>query len=57
MAFLEGAKNLNWIVGTIRSSGLRGDRLAEVFDGLRHCGDQGRHAEAEAACRRQGWLP
>jgi hypothetical protein len=57
MAFLEGDKSLNWLLGVVRSSGVRGSRLSEVFDGLRDYGDRGRYEEAAAACRRHGWLP
>jgi hypothetical protein len=55
-AFLEGKKTLNWVVGMVRSSGVRGQRLTEVFDSLKNYSDPSRHQEAFAACREQGWL-
>jgi hypothetical protein len=33
-AFLENRKNLNWSVGMVRSSGVRGRALRGVFDNL-----------------------
>jgi hypothetical protein len=56
MAFLDGEKNLNWIVGVIRESGIRGQRLAEVFERLEEYGDAERYQEALSACREQGWI-
>lgn len=55
-AYLEGAKTLNWIIGVIGSSGVRGNRLVEVFDRLRGYGDQVRYLEAKRACEDQGWM-
>jgi len=55
-AFLEGRKNLNWIVGVIRSSGVRGPRLSEVFRELQDYGDRKRFGAAYQACQAQGWL-
>jgi hypothetical protein len=55
-AFLEGKKTLNWLVGMVRSSGLKGQRLTEVFDNLKGYGDPARYQEALAACREQDWL-
>jgi hypothetical protein len=45
-----------WVVGMLRSSGVRGQRLAEVFDNLKDYGDLARYQEAFTACREQGWL-
>lgn len=55
-AYLEGAKTLNWIIGVIRSSGVRGNRLVDVFDRLRGYGDSVRYLEAKRACEDQGWM-
>ena len=58
--FIEGKKNLNWVVGMIRSAGVRGPRLVGVFknlkDYVKDYGDTARYDEALAACREQGWL-
>lgn len=57
MAFLDGEKTLNWIIGVIRSSGVRGSRLTEIFENLRgYEGNPVRYQEARTACREQGWL-
>ena len=55
-AFLEGKQNLNWIIGVIRSSGVRGQRLSEIFDGLKGYGNSDRYSKALSACQEQGWL-
>lgn len=31
----EGNQNLNWVIGTVRSSGVRGQELEAIFDWLR----------------------
>jgi hypothetical protein len=51
-AFLEDTKNLNWLLGMIRSSGVRGTRLVEIFENLRDYGNRQRYEEAVVACRR-----
>lgn len=56
-AFLEGHKDRNWLLGMIRSSGVRGARLVEVFQNLRGYGNGQRYQEAVLDCRLQGWLP
>jgi len=55
-AYLEGKKNLNWIMGVIRESGVRGSRLAEVFDRLRGYGDPHRYHQVKKACEDQEWI-
>ncbi len=55
-AFLEGKQNLNWVLGVIRSSAVRGRRLSEIFDGNKGYGNSERYREALSACRDQGWL-
>lgn len=56
LAFLDGKRNLNWIIGVIRSSGMRGQRLSEVFERQKRYGNSERHREALSACHEQGWL-
>ena len=56
MAFLQGKKTLNWLLGTIRSSGVRGERLSELFESLQHYGESDRHVQAASASREQGLL-
>lgn len=55
-AYLEGRKNLNWIMGVIRTSGVRGSRLVEAFERLRGYGDPVRYLQAKRACEDQGWM-
>lgn len=56
MAFLDDKKNLMWLLGVIRSSGVTGPRLQEVFTALKGYGNPMRYQEAHSACRAQGWL-
>jgi len=57
MAFLDGEQSLDWIVGVIGSSGIHGERLAEIFNELRdYPGDPARYEQALEACREKGWL-
>lgn len=55
-AYLEGKKNLNWVVGVIRESGVRGARLADIFERFRDYGDPVRYLQAKKACEDQGWI-
>ncbi len=55
-AYLDGKKNLNWIIGVIRSSGVRGQLLMRVFEELKDYGDKRRWEEALEACRRKGMI-
>lgn len=55
-AFLEGKKNLSWILGVIGSSGLCGRRLSEIFEGLKGYGNSERYRKALSACQEQGWF-
>jgi hypothetical protein len=55
-AFLNGSKNLTWLLGTIESSGVQGARLAEIFESLRDYGNRQRYEVAVLACHQQGWL-
>lgn len=54
MAFLEGEKNLNWIAGVVKSSGVKGEKLKEIFDGLKGYGDMARYQQAYQECRERG---
>ena len=62
MTFLEGKKNLNWIIldnwiiGVIRSSGLIGGKLQKLFDELRDYGDNERHFLVHQKCKKEGIL-
>ena len=57
-AFLRNSKNLNWIKGVIRSSGVLyyGGMLQEIFDGLRRYESLPRYQEILKECRKEGWL-
>lgn len=55
-AFLEGKKNLNWIIKVIESSGMHGLLLSEIFESLKGYGNFERYREALSACRDKGWL-
>jgi hypothetical protein len=56
MAFLKGKKTLNWIIGIIRSSGVRGRELEEIFKQLQGYGSQERLQQAHEQCHKEGWL-
>jgi len=55
-AFLEDKKNLNWVLGMIKSSGVRDQRLKEIFDRLQPYGNPERYKEVISACRNREWL-
>ncbi len=55
-AYLDGKKGLKWILGVVRSSGVRGELLMRVFEELESYGDRRRWEEALEACRRRGLL-
>lgn len=59
MAYLEGSKNLNWIIGAIRWSvkeGLTLSDLSQLFERLQDYGDAHRYRQAKAACEERGWI-
>lgn len=56
IAYLKGKKGLNWVVGAIQSSEVRGSRLAQIFEELQDCGDSDRYLRARTSCADQGWL-
>lgn len=53
-AFLEGNKSLNWIVGVIVSSRVRGEKLKVIFKELVSCADRSRFEEVRKACEDLG---
>ena len=59
MAFWEGEKyskepmTLNWIIAVITSSGVRGDKLREIFNELRDYGDRGRFISVLERCEKE----
>lgn len=55
-AFLDGKKNLSWILSVIESSGVRGRGLSEIFEGHKGYGNSERYRKILSACRDQGWL-
>jgi len=64
MTFLEGGlytrdhkpQSINWIIGVIQSSGIRGSELMSAFQRLNRYGDPTRHSNAFAECQRHGWF-
>jgi len=58
MAFLEGKKNLNWIKGVIRVSGIlrRKEKLKMIFYQLKGYGDPSRYQAILEECKREGWM-
>ena len=56
MAFLEGEQSLNWIVGVIRSSGMRGFPLQQILNRYKQYGDPERFYFTVETCRENGWL-
>ncbi|MHA1608528.1 MAG: hypothetical protein ACTSUJ_00810 [Candidatus Njordarchaeales archaeon] len=56
IAYLDGKKNLNWILGVIRSAGLRGEPLMRIFKELESYGRKDRWEKALEACRKKGML-
>ncbi len=56
MAFVEGKQTLNWIIGILRRSGLRGRALEEVFQRLQGFGDQDRLQQVREQCQKEGWF-
>ncbi len=54
IAYLDGKNSLKWILGVIRSSGVRGDLLMRVFKELESYGDRKLWEEALDAYKRKG---
>lgn len=55
-SFLEGSKDLNWIMGTVRISGIRGQELQDIFSLLQDYGDTVRWNNAYKHCQQEGWI-
>lgn len=57
-AFLNGKKELNWIKGTIKNSGVLHHKgmLKEIFDGLRRYSGLPRYQSILKECQKEGWL-
>jgi len=57
-AFLEGKKELNWIKGTIKNSGVLHHKgmLEEIFDGLRRYSGLARYQSIFKECQKEDWL-
>jgi len=56
MAFLKGEKTINWIIGVIKSSGIRREKLKVIFDRLQNYGDKKRFNLALEKCKEQGLI-
>ncbi len=56
MAFVEGKQTLNWIIGVIRHSGIRGRALEEIFQRLQGFGSTERLQQVREQCHQEGWL-
>ena len=57
-AFLEGEKNLNWIMGVIRGSDVLKyeGRLREIFDDLGCYEKSPRYQQIVRDCERESWF-
>lgn len=57
-AFLDGKRNLNWIKGTIKHSGVQQYKgmLQDIFDGLRRYSGLTRYQSILKECQKEGWL-
>jgi hypothetical protein len=56
MAFLKGEQSLNWTTGVIRSSGMIGFPLQQIFERYEQYGNPKRFHLVMEACRENGWL-
>lgn len=54
--FLKGKGDLNWITGTIKASGVRGEKLKNIFRELKKHGNPMRYQQIYQECRKQGWF-
>lgn len=57
-AFLDGKKELNWVKGTIKNSGILHYKgmLKEIFDGLRRYSGLARYQSILKECAAEGWI-
>jgi hypothetical protein len=56
LSFLDGKKSLNWFLGIVKSSGVKGANLKEVLENRKGYGDQKRYQEAFSACQERDWF-
>jgi len=56
IAYLDGKNSLKWILGVIRSSGVRGQLLLKVFEELGNYGERRRWEEALEACKKRNYI-
>ena len=56
IAYLDGKNSLNWMLGVIRSSGVRGQLLLKVFEELGNYGERRRWEEALEACKKKEFI-
>ena len=54
--FLKGKGDINWIIGTIKGSGVRGEKLKNIFCELKKYGDSKRYQQVYQESRKQGWF-
>ena len=55
-AFLEGKKNLNWVMAFVRGHHLTKSELGDILTKARPNADNARYDELLSACREQGLL-
>jgi len=56
VAYLDAKNSLKWILGVIRSSGVRGQLLLNVFEELANYGERRRWEEALDACKKRDYI-
>jgi len=56
IAYLDGKNSLKWILGVIRSSGVRGQLLLKVFEEVANYGERRRWEEALEACKKRNYI-
>jgi len=54
--FLKGKGDINWIIGTIKGSGVRGEKLKKIFYKLKKDSDLRRYRQIYQKCKKQGWF-
>lgn len=48
-------QDLSWVVGVVRSSGVRGEHLGKIFSAVQSEAASTELPKVIAACQRQGW--
>lgn len=56
VAFLEGTQTLSWLIGMIRYSNVRGEKLLQLFAQWNDYGDTTRYNEAISKCQELAWF-